>query len=151
MKKQSCIFPEHPCNHTDASLEEQKLLLIDETKKARSNIVVIREKMGLIFSLRRKEVVEDQPMVVDLQQRWPALFLQEQIAEEFFRIPDKDLLDVFRAAMDRFTPKLLKVYRARKAAFGEDMEQLLERLDERMTAIVNHRRTIALKGLHLFL
>lgn len=78
-------------------------------------------------------------------------FLQEQIAEEFFRITNKDLLDVFRAAMDRFTPKLLKVYRARKTAFGEDMEQLLERLDERMTDIVNHRRTTALKGLPLFL
>nr|XP_055069982.1 uncharacterized protein LOC129450955 isoform X2 [Misgurnus anguillicaudatus] len=153
---QSCIFPEHPCNHTDASLEEQRLLLIDETKKARSNMVVIREKMGLTFSLRRKEVVEDQPIVVDVQQRWPALFLQEQIAEEFFRITNKVLLDVFRAAMDRFTPKLLKVYRARKTAFGEDMEQLLERLDERMTDIlktdiVNHRRTTALKGLPLFL
>uniref|UniRef100_A0A8C1UMQ8 Uncharacterized protein n=1 Tax=Cyprinus carpio TaxID=7962 RepID=A0A8C1UMQ8_CYPCA len=145
------FVPEHPCNHTDASLEEQRRLLIDETKKARSSMVVISEKMELTFSLRRKEVVEDQPMVVDVQQRWPALFLQEQIAEEFFRITNKDLLDVFRAAMDRFTPKLLKLYRARKAAFGEDMEQLLERLDERVTDVVNHRRTTALKGLPLFL
>lgn len=62
-------------------------------------------------------------------------FCYKQIAEEFFRITNKDLLDVFMAAMDRFTPKLLKLYRARKAAFGEDMEQLLERLDERASLV----------------
>lgn len=61
-------------------------------------------------------------------------FCYKQIAEEFFRITNKDL-DVFMAAMDRFTPKLLKLYRARKAAFGEDMEQLLERLDERASLV----------------
>lgn len=80
------FVPEHPCNHTDASLEEQRLLLINETKKARSSMVVISEKMELTFSLRRKEVVEDQPMVVDVQQRWPALFLQEQVIMSGFSL-----------------------------------------------------------------
>ncbi|XP_021325697.2 uncharacterized protein [Danio rerio] len=55
------------------------------------------------------------------------------------------------AATDKYTPKLLKLYRARKGAFGHEMEELLERLDERTTEIVNHRRTSALEGLPLFL
>lgn len=36
--------PEHPDNHTDTSLEEQRLLLVNETKKAKRNMAVIREK-----------------------------------------------------------------------------------------------------------
>ncbi|XP_051945341.1 uncharacterized protein LOC127617417 [Xyrauchen texanus] len=143
--------PEHPCNHTDTSLEEQRLLLVEETKKARRNIAAISEKMELTFSLRRKEVVQEQPMIVEVQERWPALFYQEQICEEFFRITNKDLLGVFMTAIDMYTLKLLKLYRARKGAFGQDMDALLDRLDERTTDIVNHRRTAALEGLPVFL
>ncbi|XP_077104199.1 uncharacterized protein LOC143757122 [Siphateles boraxobius] len=54
-------------------------------------------------------------------------------------------------AIDMYTPKLLKLYRARKGALGQDMEALLERLEERTTDIVNHRRTAALEGLPVFL
>jgi len=38
-------------------------------------------------------------------------------------------------AIDMYTPKLLKLYRARKGAFGPDMDVLLERLDERVSSI----------------
>ncbi|KAL1270834.1 hypothetical protein QQF64_029850, partial [Cirrhinus molitorella] len=143
--------PEHPCNHTDTSLEEQRIILVEETKKARRDMAAISEKMELTFSLRRKEMVQEQPMIVEVQERWPALFFKEQICEEFFRITNKDLLGVFMAATDKYTPKLLKLYRARKGAFGHEMEELLERLDERTTEIVNHRRTAVLEGLPLFL
>ncbi|GAA6083498.1 uncharacterized protein LOC100151192, partial [Tachysurus ichikawai] len=108
--------PEHPCNHTNTSLEEQRLLLAEETKKASRNMAAISEKMELTFSLRRKEVVQEQPMIVEVQEMWPALFYQEQICEEFFRITNKDLLGVFMAAIDMYTPKLLKLYRARRGA-----------------------------------
>ncbi|KAK3506047.1 hypothetical protein QTP70_021889 [Hemibagrus guttatus] len=59
---------------------------------------------------------------------------------------------VFMAAIDRYTLKLLKLYRkgARKGAFGHEMEEFLERLDESFK-IVNQRRTAALEDLPLFL
>ncbi|KAL6483860.1 hypothetical protein MHYP_G00087320 [Metynnis hypsauchen] len=143
--------PEHPSNHNDDSLEEQRLLLVEETRKARKDMAVIREKMQLTFSLRRREVIEDQPIVAQIQERWSALFLEEQICEEFFRVTNKDLLETFRAAIDKYTTKLLRLYRARKGAFGHDMEDLLRNLDEKTSDIVAHRKSAVLEGLPLFL
>lgn len=53
-----------------------------------------------------------------------------QICEEFFRITNKDLLGTFRTAVDKYTPKLLRLYRARKGPFGKEMEEVLEKLDD---------------------
>ena len=55
-----------------------------------------------------------------------------QVCEEFYRVTTKDLLGTFRAALDKYSPRLLKLYRARKAAFGQDMDNLLEKLDEQV-------------------
>lgn len=71
--------PNHPNEHDDASLEEQRMLLVEASKKARVDDSLIRVKMDLTFSLRRREVVEEQPMVMVIQNRWPALFFKEQV------------------------------------------------------------------------
>ncbi|KAI9531558.1 hypothetical protein NQZ68_039760 [Dissostichus eleginoides] len=55
------------------------------------------------------------------------------ISEEFHRITSKDLLGMFGAAFDKHVPCLLKLYWARKGAFGQKMEDLLEKLDEQDT------------------
>ncbi|KAI9527312.1 hypothetical protein NQZ68_031449 [Dissostichus eleginoides] len=47
------------------------------------------------------------------------------ISEEFHRITSKDLLGMFGAAFDKHVPCLLKLYWARKGAFGQKMEDLL--------------------------
>ncbi|RXN39329.1 Sterile alpha motif domain-containing 3 [Labeo rohita] len=94
--------PNHPNEHDDASLEEQRMLLVEASKKARVDDSLIRVKMDLTFSLRRREVVEEQPMVMVIQNRWPALFFKEQIVEEFFRITNKNLLGTFRAAVEKY-------------------------------------------------
>lgn len=31
------------------------------------------------FSLRRKEIVEDEPLVAQVKERWPALFSERQV------------------------------------------------------------------------
>lgn len=72
-------FPEHPNQHDDASLEQQRILLVEASKKAKVDESFIREKMELTFSLRRREVVDDQPMVIEIQDRWPALFFKDQV------------------------------------------------------------------------
>ncbi|KAG5278354.1 hypothetical protein AALO_G00098040 [Alosa alosa] len=107
--------------------------------------------MDLTFSLRRREVVEDQPMVMVIQNRWPALFFKEQIGEEFFRITNKNLLGTFRAAVEKYTPKLLRLYRSRKASFGQDLEHILIKLDDETSNIIRHRQDAALRGLPIFL
>lgn len=65
--------PDHPENQDD-TLEDLRLALVDEMKKRSKNMTLIRQKMDLTFSLRRKEVVEVQAMVSEIQDRWPALF-----------------------------------------------------------------------------
>ncbi len=37
------------------------------------------KKMTKTFALRRQEIVENQPSVHGLQERWPALFQQEEV------------------------------------------------------------------------
>ena len=71
--------PDYPQHHDDSTLEEERVALIDETKKKKKNTTLIRHKMELTFSLRRREVVEGQPMVSEVQQRWPALFSCEEV------------------------------------------------------------------------
>ncbi|XP_033998527.1 uncharacterized protein LOC117492386 [Trematomus bernacchii] len=72
-----------------------------------------------------------------------------EISEEFHRI-SKDLLGTFGAAFDKHVPCLLKLYRARKGAFGQKMEDFLETFDEQTSDIVSHQKTAALRGLPIF-
>ena len=71
--------PDHPNDQDEASLEEQRQLLMEESKKARVDESLIKAKMDMTFSLRRKEVVDKQPMVAELKDRWPALFFKDQV------------------------------------------------------------------------
>lgn len=65
-------------------------------------------------------------------------FCVRQICEEFYRVTTKDLLGTFRAALDKYSPQLLKLYRARKGSFGQDMENLLDRLDEQVDLSIKY-------------
>ncbi|XP_026001875.1 sterile alpha motif domain-containing protein 3-like [Maylandia zebra] len=143
--------PDYPQHHDDSTLEEERVALVSEMKKKQKNLKVIQQKMALTFSLRRREVVECQPMVSEVQERWPGLFSSEEISEEFHRITSKDLLGTFNASLNKFVPGLLKLYRSKKGALGEDMEDLLDKLDEQTSDIVSHRKTAALRGLPIFL
>lgn len=72
-------MPDHPENFDDNTLEDDRCVLLDETKKKWKDMEVINQKMELTFSLRRKEIIEVQPMATEIQERWPALFLKEQV------------------------------------------------------------------------
>lgn len=83
LKKPKCgevnHVPEYPQHHDDSTLEEERVALVDEMKKKNRNMTLIQQKMELTFSLRRREVVECQPMVSEVQERWPALFSSEEV------------------------------------------------------------------------
>lgn len=70
--------PEHPENFDEKSVEDQICVLVDAMKKKKKDMKLIREKIDLTFSLRRKEIIEVEPMVLEIQERWTALFLEEQ-------------------------------------------------------------------------
>uniref|UniRef100_A0A9J7ZUW5 Uncharacterized protein n=1 Tax=Cyprinus carpio carpio TaxID=630221 RepID=A0A9J7ZUW5_CYPCA len=145
------FLPDHPEGQTDDSLEEVRLIMIDEMKKKRIDSALIQQKMQETFSLRRKEVVEIQPLVEEIRERWPALFLKDEICMEFFRISNVDLLEKFNMSLEKYTTPLLKLYRKRTDAFGEEMKTLLDKLDEQVSDITTHRKITALKGLPIFL
>ncbi|KAK0151130.1 hypothetical protein N1851_007703 [Merluccius polli] len=74
-----------------------------------------------------------------------------RISKEFHRVTSKDLLGTFNAFLDKFGPGLLKIYRSKKGAFGQEMEDLLDQLDDQTSDIVSHRKTAALRGLPIYL
>ncbi|XP_073787711.1 uncharacterized protein [Danio rerio] len=115
------------------------------------DLTVIHRQMQETFSLRRKEVVEIQPLVEEIRERWPGLFLKEEICMEFSRICNVDLLRQFNESIDKYTAPLLKLYRKRRDSLGAQMKTLLDKLDDQVTDIVTHRKRVALEGLPLFL
>ncbi|CAL8258811.1 unnamed protein product, partial [Arctogadus glacialis] len=143
--------PDHPENHDDDTLEGERSGMVNEMKKRSKDMTFIRRKMDLTFSLRRKEIVDQQPMVSVIQERWPALFSEEQICAEFYRVTTKELLGTFRSASDEYCTSLLRLYRAKTGAIGSEMEKLLDKLDHQISDIGVHRRNTSLQGLPLFL
>ncbi|KAK1162170.1 hypothetical protein AOXY_G18502 [Acipenser oxyrinchus oxyrinchus] len=120
-------------------------------KKRSVNKTYINSNMDLTFSLRKKEIVEAEPLVSEVRERWPALFTEEQICAEFYRITTVDLMRTFHGSLEKHSAQLIRLYRARRGAFGDDMQSLLDKLDEQTYDIVAHRKMTALKGLPLFL
>lgn len=73
--------PDHPQNYNDDLLEEERLFLVDEFKKKTRDIALFRQKMELTFSLRCREIVDLEPMVSEVLERWPALFCKEEVSK----------------------------------------------------------------------
>ncbi|KAL0962623.1 hypothetical protein UPYG_G00342920 [Umbra pygmaea] len=75
-----------------------------------------------------------------------------QLYSEFHRINNQNLRDSFFAALDKYTPQLLKLYRKRKTgSFGKKMEEVLMAYEEQDKNDITAARTAALAGLPLYL
>ncbi|XP_056625191.1 uncharacterized protein LOC130437716 [Triplophysa dalaica] len=107
--------------------------------------------MELTFSLRRKEIVEEEPLVADILKQWPALFLVDQICAEFYRITQINLKSAFFSPLDEYAPRLIKLYRVRGGAHENDLKTLLDQLHHQTSDVLAHRKATALKGLPLFM
>ncbi|XP_037394262.1 uncharacterized protein LOC108411621 [Pygocentrus nattereri] len=132
------FLPDHPEGQTDESLENERVAIAEETRKKRIDATLIPRKMEASFSLRRKEVVEVEPLVEEIRERWSALFYEEEICREFFRITNINLLSTFIGSLDKYTAPLLKLYRRCREAFGQEVKILLENLDEQETDAEDH-------------
>ncbi|XP_039591916.1 uncharacterized protein LOC120515213 [Polypterus senegalus] len=104
--------------------------------------------MDSTFSLRRKEVIEEEPLVKDVMIRWPALFTERQIAAEFRRIVSADLKKTFFDGLDKYLPGLLRLYRARDSRI-EELRSLVQSVDVDNSNQL--KRAVVLLGLPYFL
>nr|XP_020444627.1 uncharacterized protein LOC109953477 isoform X2 [Monopterus albus] len=128
--------------------------MVEQFKKASAerDMILIHQNMQRTFALRREEIVSSAPPIGELKARWPALFCEAQLYSEFHRITNHNLPFAFFAALDNYTPKLLKLYKKRKTGiFGEKIEQLLLAYEEQDKNNIGAARTAALAGLPLYL
>ncbi|XP_063752781.1 uncharacterized protein LOC134873241 [Eleginops maclovinus] len=84
--------------------------------------------MDNTFSLRRMEVIKEEPLVKDVKTRWPAFFTERQIEAEFRRIVSKNLQQSFFGGLDEMVPKFLRLYRQRQSV--KELPAFLNSLDE---------------------
>lgn len=68
------FLPDNPYGQTESSLQKEKESLKEDMKRKYPNMELIESKMEMTFSLRRKEIVTEEPLVFDVLTQWPALF-----------------------------------------------------------------------------
>lgn len=74
------FLPDFPEGRTEDILEEERLQIIAEMKKKRADMKKIEDMMVSTFSLRRKLIVEEEPPVLEVKIKWPALFTEQQVS-----------------------------------------------------------------------
>ncbi|XP_035983984.1 sterile alpha motif domain-containing protein 3 isoform X2 [Fundulus heteroclitus] len=146
-KGEANYLPPHPLGETKENLEQQRLDLLSEVKK-KNNSHIICEKMERTFSTRRQEIVTLAPSVSDLKERWPALFLPEQIKEEYKRITTANLESTFIANLDHCIPRLMPLVMSRGGAAKYKIQNIMELLK---INTVETRREVAIRCLVVYL
>ncbi|XP_026046980.1 uncharacterized protein LOC113035558 [Astatotilapia calliptera] len=136
-------LPPLPFGETEETLEMERLDLLKEMKK-KNNERAINEKMEKSFAMRRKEVVKDCPAIQDLLERWPSLFCENQIKEEFKRITTIHLERTFLSRLDGYTTKLLEIFRRKGGTAGTKIKPMLDSLNKHH---VDGRRDIIIRCL----
>lgn len=77
-KSEVNFLPDLPQRQTPYSLDEERTAMVAEMKK-KVDWKKIQAMMSTTFSLRRKEIVEEEPPVADIKAKWPALFSERQV------------------------------------------------------------------------
>lgn len=78
-RSETNFLPNMPDGETTSSLEEDRKALLLEMKKKNPNFKSIDTAMANTYALRRKEVIDNEPLVSEIQSRWPALFSERQV------------------------------------------------------------------------
>ncbi|XP_026064677.1 uncharacterized protein LOC113047502 isoform X2 [Carassius auratus] len=100
------------------------------------------------FALRRKEVVQNKPAISQLLHRWLALFTESQVYYEFSRVVGKSLQENFFDELDRFSPRLIDLFRKKKGLTGQLLAELLR---QTKTTEPTDIRCLCLRGLPVIL
>ncbi|KAL7837261.1 hypothetical protein SRHO_G00269720 [Serrasalmus rhombeus] len=137
-----------PEGKTQNVLEEERAAIVAEMKKKRVDWKKVTDMMASTFSLRPKEIVEQQPLVAEVKAKWPALFTDKQIEAEFARLTSTDLWDTFVSGLDQYLERFLQMYRAKSHCI-QTLSSLLSLLDDDNS--VQKKRAVILRGLPHFL
>lgn len=141
-------LPNIPDGHNNTSLEDARKQLVDEMKKKNPDATLINQNMDVTLSLRRKELVQDKPPVIQVLQRWPALFVENQVYQEFNRVVGKNLKQEFYNSLDRHCPALVDVMKSRRGLKGQLLDALLR---QAQTSDIADIRCLVLRGLAVLL
>ncbi|KAI4872416.1 hypothetical protein NFI96_031728, partial [Prochilodus magdalenae] len=141
-------LPPHPSGETSSSLERERQELLNEVKK-KNNTKVIQEKMAKTLSYRRLEVVSGSPAADEFRERWPALFCDAEIKEEFRRITTVSLEQSFMYKLDYYTPKLLVLMKSKGGVVGTKLRPHLDKVYEKQS--IEMRRDAVIRSLILYL
>ncbi|XP_058478838.1 uncharacterized protein LOC131455305 [Solea solea] len=148
------FLPNFPRGEDDVSLERLRLQIVDEAKKTDQNLPLIANLMQTTFALRRKEVINDDLLVGEILERWPALKLESQICAEFHRITNINLKNHFYAELDRHAPRLLSLFRKKAARTGkvaEVLDQLFSAYDLQEQVDIHIKCAAVLRALPAYL
>ncbi|KAI2646867.1 Guanylate cyclase [Labeo rohita] len=99
--------------------------------KKSPNKTLVAHKMDQTFPLRRKEIVETEPPIRTMLERWPALFTEREVFAEFTRIACKNLQNEFFGELDKHTPCLMKIFKSKTGTLGQTLAELLEQVETR--------------------
>uniref|UniRef100_A0A3B4XI75 Uncharacterized protein n=1 Tax=Seriola lalandi dorsalis TaxID=1841481 RepID=A0A3B4XI75_SERLL len=75
-RSETNFLPNFPDGENADSLESVRRQLENEAKKRLPDSADVKKMMDKTFALRRKEVVEEQPPVKRMMERWPVLFTE---------------------------------------------------------------------------
>nr|XP_020477629.1 uncharacterized protein LOC109972814 [Monopterus albus] len=117
-------------------------------RKRTPNGQVVKEKMDLTFALRRKEMVETEPAISQMLERWPALFTEDQVFMEFNRIVVKNLKQEFYDSIDQHSLRLIEIFQSRRGNVGQLLTPLLQ---QTRTQEPTDIRSLVLRGLPIVL
>ncbi|XP_065814376.1 uncharacterized protein [Labrus bergylta] len=148
------FLPNFPKGEDGSSLERQRLQIVDEVIRTDKNLPLIAKLMQTTFSLRRKEVINDDLPVGEILVRWPALKMESQICAAFHRITNINLKNHFYSELDRHVPRLQSLFRKKAARTGkvsEVLDQLFNTYDRQEQVDVNVLRAAVLRALPTYL
>ncbi|KAF6725094.1 Sterile alpha motif domain-containing protein 3 [Oryzias melastigma] len=141
-------LPPHPSGETVETLELIRKELLEDVKK-KNNAKEIQEKMAATFSSRRLEVVKSSPAIKDFLERWPALFSETEIKEEFNRLTTISLEQKFMFNLDKYTPKLIGLMEAKGGTIGRKLKPIVQKLRQNLR--IGMKREAVIHGLVLYL
>ncbi|KAL6470554.1 hypothetical protein MHYP_G00216730 [Metynnis hypsauchen] len=147
-KAEVSFLPDIPEGKTQNVLEGERAAIVAEMKKKKVDWKKVTDMMASTFSLRRKEIVEQQPLVAEVKAKWPALFTDKQIEAEFARLTSSDLWDTFVSGLDQYLERFLQMYKAKSHCI-QTLSSLLSLLDDDNS--VQRKRAVILRGLPHFL
>ncbi len=73
------FLPDLPQGKDRESLEKEREQIAVEMNKRTPDITFVDSAMSSTYSLRRQEVIEEEPPVSQMKLRWPALFTERQV------------------------------------------------------------------------